>query len=304
MKTMKMLLLAILMPCLAYCWNANGHQTCGAITYYYLKNHNPAVLEKVLATLRLHPWYNTEWAPKLAALSSEEKDIALFMLASTFPDDARPSAVYGGAERGKWHYVDYPYVPAGQNVKGEMPQTPNAEQKIIALTDSFKLVAGPAGQAVDLCWIFHLIEDVHMPLHAVSMYTDKLPQGDRGGNLVSVQLNAGTPVKLHYYWDALVSKDIEFNRIPSVAKDMLNDTKYKEAMLPELKEHPDVHQWIYDESYQYAITAVYQNGKIDGTAQAPKAIDDAYNTAATQLADKRVVLASIRLAKKLEEIYR
>jgi hypothetical protein len=64
----------------------------GAIAYYYLKEHKPEIITKVVKTLEQHPWYNTEWKEKLDGLTGEDRDVTPFMLASTFPDDARKDA--------------------------------------------------------------------------------------------------------------------------------------------------------------------------------------------------------------------
>ena len=59
-----------------------------------------------------------------------------------------------------------------------------------------------ANKAVVLCWIFHLVGDVHQPLHVVSMFTPELPDGDRGGNLIFVRPRPDSPpMRLHAFWD-------------------------------------------------------------------------------------------------------
>jgi len=304
MKSLKLLSCIVFMPFIAYCWNAQGHNTCGAIAYYYLKANDPVVLGKVVATLKAHPWYSTEWAQRIAGISPGNKDLALFMLASTFPDEARKDDKYGGPVHAVWHYVDYPYVPEGQKVKGEEPHVPNAEVKIIGLSDSLMMVKDPAEQAVGLCWIFHLIEDVHQPLHAASMFSDVFPEGDKGGNSVKVTFGAAKPEALHHYWDGLVSKDLAFNDIPAAAEKLYKEPKYKLTALHELKEHTAVHQWTYVESYPLAISAAYKNGKVNGTEMSPTQLDNAYAQNAMTVGERRLVLSSIRLAQKLEEIYK
>ena len=60
-----------------------------------------------------------------------------------------------------------------------------------------------AERAVLLCWYFHLIGDLHQPLHAASLYTPKLfPSGDKGGN----EIKFGTKMNLHHFWDDAMSK--------------------------------------------------------------------------------------------------
>ena len=39
----------------------------------------------------------------------------------------------------------------------------------------------PAKRGIALSWLFHLIGDVHQPLHAVQLFTREYPKGDRSG---------------------------------------------------------------------------------------------------------------------------
>ena len=82
--------------------------TSGAITYYYLKNNNPEVLNIVIQNLSRHPWIESRWLEymKQFDIPSENKDVALFMFASIFSDDVRKIPEYGGGDKSMWHYVD------------------------------------------------------------------------------------------------------------------------------------------------------------------------------------------------------
>ena len=108
MKRTNILLLLLLLPIFSFAWNADGHNTCGAIAYYYLKKNNTKALARVTTILQRHPWYATaKWNDKLAGLTEEERNVALFMLASTYPDEARRNPALGGGQKSKWHYVHY-----------------------------------------------------------------------------------------------------------------------------------------------------------------------------------------------------
>jgi len=36
-------------------------------------------------------------------------------------------------------------------------------------------------RAIALAWLFHLVGDIHQPLHTAQLFTVDYPQGDRGG---------------------------------------------------------------------------------------------------------------------------
>ena len=52
-------------------------------------------------------------------------------------------------------------------------------------------------KAILLCWLFHLVGDIHQPLHCSAMFTPRLfSEGDRGGNSIKVG-----KYNLHSTWD-------------------------------------------------------------------------------------------------------
>lgn len=301
MKQIRLSLALILTPLLCMAWNGVGHSTGGAITYYYLKSTSPATITKALNILKEHPWYNNPiWTDKLSGLTGEQREVALFMLASTFPDDARDSS-YGKKPMTTWHYVDYPFVPAGETTTPPELPTVNAEVKITELLAKIgKEKPGPQ-KAIDLCWIFHLIEDVHQPLHASELYDKEHTRGDQGGNLTyfhTSKSNSGQ--KLHSYWDGLIKGD--FSTAPDHAKALLKNPDYKATSLTELTAHTTVHSWIYDESYPLAKEKAYLKGKITGTKDAPSAAPDSYTAENSKIAERRIVLAGIRLGRELTNV--
>ncbi len=302
-KSVTYTLLLLLLPFLSLAWNESGHNTAGAITYQYLKMHKPSAIDKVVNVLKQHPWYNTpRWQNKLAGLTTEQKNIALFMLASTFPDDARDDYSLGGGERTKWHYVDYPFVPDGSNVKGRQPDRPNAEEVLLRLSGSIKTERNPEQKAIDLCWLFHIIQDLHQPLHVASLFDERHRDGDKGGNHTYIIFNdAQRSVKLHSYWDRLVPGN--FNNIPEKAKNLLQMPQYQEGKLAELKNNPGVKDWIIKESFVIAKEAAYNNGRINGTENNPSAVDNIYGKNARKTGERRIILAGMRVARELEKLF-
>ena len=64
----------------------------------------------------------------------------------------------------------------------------------------------PATKPIALCWLLHLIGDIHQPNHAITLYSEAFPQGDRGGNLSLIRIENGESVKMHLYWDGLMGQ--------------------------------------------------------------------------------------------------
>jgi S1/P1 Nuclease len=46
----------------------------------------------------------------------------------------------------------------------------------------------PEPKAIALAWLFHLVGDIHQPLHTAQLFTFEYPKGDRGGNELRVYL--------------------------------------------------------------------------------------------------------------------
>src|SRR5262249_15446480 len=62
------------------------------------------------------------------------------------------------------------------------------------------------GKAIALAWLFHLVGDIHQPLHTVQLFTVDYPQGDRGGNEICVRVTqTGQPIDLHRFWDSVMT---------------------------------------------------------------------------------------------------
>jgi hypothetical protein len=304
MKTFRLIMLSILAPWCAFAWNGSGHMTAGAIAYYYLKAHDPATLQKVLATIKLHPWYGQQhWKDTLAKLPKSQQDVGLFMLASTYPDDAKTVPHYpdGDATHKMWHYIDYPFVPAGQNVTPLPPETPNAQIKIDELLTAIPTLQDSPDKAVDLAWLFHLVEDIHQPLHTSALFDVNHPKGDAGGNTTFYTFGTGSGLVLHAYWDGLVKGSL--TTYAGNAQKLLKKAKYHDDKLPELTQYTTPDDWITKESSPDAQQIAYQQGKVNGTKSSPTVLNSKYASAASTLGERRVVLAGIRMAKLLTKLY-
>jgi hypothetical protein len=302
-RLIKSIIFLLLFVETASAWNGTGHSTSGVITYYYLKNNNPVVLERVIRALQKHPWYKSrEWGNKLAELVGEEKQIALFMLASTFPDDARSIPSLGGEEKKKWHYIDYCFATVQTSNLVE-PDHPNAEEKINELLSTIPSNFNPEQKAMDLCWLFHLIQDIHQPLHTVSLFDKFHLNGDRGGNETFIEFPApASPVKLHAFWDGLIKGNI--SDVPSYSLYLLRNARFNAKTMEELKTSPTVHDWIYNESFQLAKKDVYRNGTINGTREKPTLVDKDYAAKSSIIAERRIILSGIRIAQLLVQLFK
>ena len=285
----------------ATAWNGGGHMVTGAIAYALLEKDAPDVLAKAVAVLQAHPQYEKLWKKGCEARPEAERGLYLFMVAGKWADDIRGSDY----DRPKWHYINYGFKPDGQpdTVKAG---TPDPEQNIVlAYALNFdKLKAGPEAvdRAVPLCWLFHLVGDVHMPLHATTLFTEAYPDGDRGGNKFFVKVGPdGKGLNLHYLWDGLITGSTDFRDVKNLATELRLRPEFARDKLTELAEE-SFENWAKVESFELAKTVVHRNGTLKGGTGEFSAVElpADYTKTGKALAERRGVLAGYRIAEKLK----
>ena len=115
-----------------------------------------------------------------------------------------------------WHYVDFPFKPEGKPASIQVVQPPQ-ENILTAIAENTRILrtaSDPARRGVVLTWLFHLVGDVHQPLHAVQLFTREHPNGDRGGIEMCVRASLnGAPIELHRLWDGVITLSGNVSRI-------------------------------------------------------------------------------------------
>ena len=206
--------------------------------------------------------------------------------------------------RGPWHYINFPFKPDGQpaSVQTKPPQAVNI---ITALVDNERIVktdTDPARKSIALTWLFHLVGDIHPPLHSVQIFTTDYTNGDGDGNQICVRPGeTSKPMNLHQFWDGLLTSTNNERTLKNMATEL--QSKFSKAGLTELfSTEPEA--WA-KESFDIATKIVYQNGEFRGTPKGQRKdcreVTDAvvlpagYTKVAGQIADRRLILAGYRL---------
>src|SRR3546814_17826822 len=74
--------------------------------------------------------------------------------------------------------------------------------------------ASSAERAVAYCWIFHIVGDIHQPLHAAEYFSSGTPDGDFAGDkFYLVDPATGETVKPHHFWEFLAQAYDESNAV-------------------------------------------------------------------------------------------
>jgi hypothetical protein len=305
-------------------WIDAGHSVVAVAAFLELP---AATRSSVVALLKKHPSFDS-WELR-GDLSQEALQMRLFMRASGWPDEIRREEHPLHADhRGEDHYINLPYAAGGfplgeeQSLIGLLSR-PNIVRRLnesrTVLQDA--LVEAPV-RAKELCWLLHLMGDIHQPLHCAALYSRRYPQGDRGGNLCvaserRVELKppaAGEPLglpTLHYFWDAAAGTDPGLDAVRRTAADC---SILARDSVRDLKSFSPV-RWA-QEGFKLAVDGAYsaevQEAMSDAEARAAllagrplviPALSAAYQEAARALSRKQVALAGRRLASVLREIF-
>ena len=209
-----------------------------------------------------------------------------------------------------WHYADIPFDQDGQH--GPDPVTTwdghstptNLIQAMAKVTTEIVAPGTPAPQrAMDLCWIEHMVGDIHQPLHAVSEYSDALPKGDRGGNEQSVSTPQYAKENLHSLWDGIEGRSTD----PAVIRKVADRVEHEHppAELARAAADQNVVDWAR-ESHDAAVHDAYLDGHLKtvvgrGAGDVPPE-PAGYEDRARAVSDGRIALGGERLAVMLEGI--
>lgn len=292
-------------------WNSTGHEIVAQIAYDHMSPQTKAV---IIGILRGHPRLNEDLLHD--ELRAKDDDLAMFLRAATWPDMIRyPAHPMNRTEHhGRWHYVDFPYetegVTAPQPVlewdgSSDPANLVQAMQKAMTELKNPKTPADRKG--IDICWVEHLVGDIHQPLHATSWYSKVYPSGDQGGNLVVIRNADNIVINLHSYWDSIEGMSMDPAQIRKIADRI--ELEHPPESLKDKTADLSVVDWAH-ESYEIAKPAAYLDGSLPHGVRVPAStqpsdgppLPPGYGQTALTVADERIALAGYRLAKVLQGI--
>lgn len=250
----------------AFAWNKAGHMVSGAIAYSELKQSNQQTIDRIVAILREHPEFSKfeqQWnSLKKSSIPSQNENLYLFMWAARWPDDARDNQKFNHQT---WHYINFPYDPSSSS-NSISTEKAGEENILYAFKQNISIVQNNTSnskKAVAICWLFHLVGDVHQPLHTTKLITSQYPEGDSGGNLFYILVNQDSQtISLHKFWDDLVLGSENFQTVRNTAIRLRNT--YQRRRMPELSE-TQFDNWAKVESFNLAKQQAYLNGRLSGS---------------------------------------
>jgi hypothetical protein len=311
----------------ARAFNELGHYVIAKIAYDQLSQ---AQQQAVCDILKNHPHYTEYLAANVAPGVAPEE--WAFLRAATWSDWVRRNHS-GDYHKSEWHYINYPYrlhqaeasvlpaaLPQERNIQERLPLTVKVAGGSAANElDLLGSLTAEQRRAVGMCWMFHLIGDLHQPLHVIALIDDaRFPaatHGDRGGNELTVVVSGTRPTRLHSYWDGALGYDASYGNVAAIAKAMRDAPPLPANDIANLVAQTDFQAWAR-ESYQLAVQYVYLNGHLPIAAWKP-AYNDANAVAdpevpvlkdpvqedAKRISKQRLYLAGMRLADQLKRVF-
>ena len=283
-------------------WHDTGHMIVAQIAYLNLSPAAKARVDRLLiAPPGKRPWIHlcaTYYTPACEK-TYDPITIAVWM------DDFRGDSLTD--EYDPWHYINYKPFFDGVPARPEVgPEPTNVLERINWCVNTLRKGTGrDKTDAETLGFLYHLVGDVHQPLHTTTRYSAKNPDGDAGGNGFSVQLPPETRIRnLHAFWDAAGGR---FG-YESLRRPLDPAGKARILMLAEeiMKAHPaatmssvkelETLRWV-EEGNAIGRGFAYANAR-DG--EAPSA---AYTAEVQKISAERLALAGYRLAGLLNSIY-
>jgi hypothetical protein len=300
-------------PSVAFAWNRGGHLTTGAIAYQELVATNPEAVARIVEIMKSTPTPLLFEGRLEEESTPEAKAERLFMEMATWPDEIRPPSTYSKSfHHDSWHWANFVYVPEGTPETFIKPDEISADRIYEAFAKNAAIVSDPkvtdAEKAVALCWVFHLVGDVHQPLHTTAMFNSDFPDGDKGGNLTKIRVKPDAKIiNLHSFWDGAV---IGTSNIKSVRnKSVELRRNHSMATLPQFGLRPydgsaTFEAWGRQESSPLAILVAYDISKLFSQEKTDGVYDlsPEYILQTKSTADTQLTLAGYRLAAIVGEI--
>lgn len=313
------LIVFLLLPCSnAWSWDATGHRFSAYIAWELMP---PETRDNALKLIQAHPRYQVDFsdAMPLSILNADDEQQArwLFGQAAVWPDLIRSIETPEEREfdRPNWHWIDGRWIrsaiPQGNvyvghisrsDIQGiaanEVKSETDATNIMLALDWNLSVLnnrlSSSAEKSVALCWVLHLVADIHQPLHTGALVSlERFPDGDRGGN--GIPTVAGN---LHSLWDqALRSQpfDDTLSRLHASAAQSPISLANLDSGLWLTESRQIMQEFAYPDEIK---TAVLRSERLNQRLKT-LSLDDDYTSQMRAISEDRLSVSGLRLAAQL-----
>lgn len=318
LRCIALILLSMLPAVTSHAWDATGHRLSAYLAWEQLSDTEQSY---AIDTLQAHPRFRQDFQnampDNIRRLSSMEQQRWMFGQAAVWPDLVRSfqGRLRTTYHRPEWHWIDGAWVRGDATLQGNvyldtpalMPIT--GEANIMREEDADNVLTAlefalyqlrhetrPDLRAIALCWLLHLVGDIHQPFHSGALVSARLfPDGDRGGNSIRV-----ADSNLHAVWDrALRSPGLMplFHEL----RDESAPADFVPEFAPEqwlIESRIILHEYGYPQSVRNAIRRAEQSGNRRFVINLPPRYQQQMQDIATQ----RIMTTAWRSAALISEL--
>ena len=243
----------------AHAWDHPGHMITADIAYSEIERVRPDLMEKIGMLFLAHPDPAPFWVAAGEA-KGKERVRRMFLECARWPDDSK----FTNNDRLTWHSSRWAALakdaPPEAKAAVEVRKGKPVGQAMEALALSYGMISNPESTPTErawaLCWLMHVLGDVHQPMHVSDLFSKDFPAGNMAGTMGYVMDPvSNTPITLHILWDSNVLRVPTAEFVGKHTQAFMK--KYPRTALPELKAYPvsdpDFFREWAKESHQVAV---------------------------------------------------
>jgi len=246
-----------------FAWDHPGHMVTAAIAFSEIERARPDLINKLGLLFLKHPDTAPFWVAAGEA-KGKERVRRMFIECARWPDDSK----FTPRDMLTWHTARWAIVakdaPAKAKAAAEARRGRPAGQALEALALNNEMVANPESppseRAFGLCWVLHIVGDIHQPMHVSDLFSKDFPTGNAAATMSYVMdpiTNSAIP--LHILWDSNVLRVPSLEEVDRNAQAFMK--KYPRSSFRELKAAPISDPKAFEkwakESHQVAVDWAY-----------------------------------------------
>lgn len=250
--------LCIIAP-IAHAWDHPGHMTTADIAFSEIERARPDLMEKIGLLFLAHPDPAPFWVA-VGEAKGKERVRRMFLECARWPDDSK----FTNNDRLTWHTSRWAVVaedaPSEAKAAIEARHGKPVGQGLEAMALNFGTISNPESSPSErvwaLCWLMHVMGDIHQPMHTSDLFSEDFPDGNSAGSMGYVMDPiTETPITLHILWDSNVLRVPTAEAVERHTRDFMK--RYPRSAFPELTAHPvsdpDFLRTWAQESHQVAV---------------------------------------------------
>jgi len=244
-------------------WDHPGHMTTAAIAFSEIEQARPDLIDKIGLLFLAHPDTAPFWVAAGEA-KGRERVRRMFIECARWADDSK----FRPNDRLTWHSARWAIVaedaPPEARAAAAARNGKPVGQAIEAVNLNFAMISNhespPPERALGLCWVLHIVGDIHQPMHVSDLFSTDFPTGNAAATLSYVADPIGdTTMPLHILWDSNALRIPSLEEVDRAAREF--PKKHPRSSYPELATHPvgdpEVFRKWAQESHKVAVDWAY-----------------------------------------------